>query len=692
MQLKKLMVALFAVGLLVSCSSDDDSNDPLANFYADAKTSATMDQIVGTWAIYKVSFQDLVAPVPINFPSCGRDFMMFSQDAVYSEYLIKSSDCKFEQNTLNWSLKNGVITLSDTYNQFEELVLTQVSPNELVVKTRLDVDEDGKLDVVYAYFQRYTPLKFDVVSNTFARNTNTEKSHLISYTWQPYHDPNTFVAYEIYRSVGESCSKNQAVLVKSITDITTTEFTDHTPPGEAQLCYYLKTKIRSGTLGESEIQWLYTYTLAVKPVNLAEPVVQGNAINFNWEESDTPYFSHYEITYSNFPGNITGYGQQVVPVVKIYDKKVTHFREDHPPYLENPNYYLRVYNIFGTSTDVYSQDHKSSWKVEFQPTGLLPLYSIISYAMDATEPVIYLYGYESENSYEPKVLRYNYETQTTEAISSHPATTSTDLPIEFMTSSEGDELILEQGNELQIYDAKTLIFKYLLKPSEVRGLNDFQYTSAGYWIITDGDYMRSYKRSGSMFTLIDEKPHFSDHQGFYNYSVHEIEDHQLLLGHKQEANSMVYKLNGDGQLTFLKTVEIPIKDFGVRQAQYNQEGHFIINLEDRRLYSTLDFSYLESILQPLVISGTSKDGRKIYGSNNDPDWHIQDSSPHLKEAIIYNRNTKQTQTVPAIGYPMFVFQSPSGTVYSLSSGLKRSKLKDRISYTKDLFIEQLEIP
>lgn len=679
---------LIVVGclLLMSCSKDDEPSE--SNFYSDAKTSATTEQIHGTWAIYKVSYEGVMAPVPINYTACGRDFIVFSKDGIYSEFMFKSSDCQFDQNSLTWNLDKGVIKIFDSY-EFEELVITQVSSNELVVKMQLDVDDDGKLDIVYAYLQRYTPNKFDVVSNTFTRNNAASASHLINYTWQAYNDADIFMAYEVYRSTGESCSKEQAVLIQTITDISTTEFIDHNPPEEQLLCYFLKTKIRSGTLGESETQMLNTYTLEVKPVNLNKPVVQDKTINFEWEESDSPYFSHYEITYSNFPNNVTGHGQQVVNVATIYDQKVTQLNHQQLPYLENPKYNLRVYNIFGNSTYANPQGYKTTWEVEHHPDELLPMYTILSYVHDTTEPVIYLYGYTSEGDYEPKIVRYNYESFTTEAISTQKATTSTELSIEVIISPEGKELILEQGNALHVYDATSLVYKHLLTPTEVTVVNDFKYTTAGYWIITDITAIRSYKRSGSSFTLVDSKPHFSNHQSIYNYTIVEIENDQLIVGHINEPKSRVYHLTAQGMLEDVKLVDLPIKAYGVRQVQYNPKEHVIVNYKDNIIYSTLNFTAIDYFQQPQVGNTISKDGNWIYGSNNDPSWSLEDTSPHLKEAIFYNRSTKQVQSVPTKGYPMWVFQSPSGGVYSISSGLKKSTLQERISYTKDLFVERL---
>lgn len=691
MGLRSLKFMLIGFFLFLSCSNDDDGSDSTSSFYAGAKISTTENQLFGTWAIFKVGFNDQISPVPIIYPNCGRDFLVFSENGIYTEYLFQVSDCQNVANTLSWTLKNGIIKISNPFNQSDELVITQISANELVFKSRLDVNGDGKLDIVVLYLQRYTPIAFDIVSGSFKRNTSEAAQNLISYIWQPYHDPKSFLGYEIYRSAGENCSKDDAVLIKTITDVNITEFTDFNPPGEERLCYYLKTILRTGTLGESELQVFDSFYLTVKPVNLTEPTVNNNTIALNWEASDTPYFSHYEISYTNFPSGITGYGQQVVSVARISDRSITSFIDNNPPYLKNPIYIIRVYDVFGNHTVVNPQGYKTSWQVDYERAGLLPIHRLFSYAIDPTEPVVYLYGYETEGSHNLKILRYNYETNRTESISSQEASTSTDLSIEIITSSDGKELVLDQGNELQIYDAATLTFKYKLRPSEISTLNDFRYTSTGYWILTDGNYIYSYIRNGADFTLVDSKSHFSNHQGFYKYSVFEIENNQLLLGHKNESSSMVYAIDNNGMLSYLKTVALPIKESGMRQSQYNAAGHYMINFEDRNLYSTLNFSSLGFFQQPHFASGISNNGSKIYGSNNDPNWSIDDTGVQAKEAVIFARGTQQVQTLTTKGYPQVIFQNYKGDVLSISSGLKKSHLRESISYTMDLFMEKLAV-
>lgn len=500
-----------------------------------------------------------------------------------------------------------------------------------------------------------------------------------------------FVSYEIYRSTGADCTKDNAVLIETINDANNAEFTDLTPPVEERLCYYLKTVIQSGTLGESYLQTLNTYTLGATPVNLFEPTLINNTINLSWEESDMPYFSHYEISYSNFAANITGYAEQDIVITEITDKSIINFVDDNPPYLENPFYNIIVYDVFGNKTYNNPDGYITSWEVQYKRDVLLDIHRIFSYAIDPEEPVIYFYGYESGQSNSIKIHRYNYETNITEAISSLSPNTYTNLPIEIINSSYGKELVLEQGSELEIYDANTLEYKYTLEPSDVFSLNYFRYTSSGFWIFTDGDDVFTYSRDNSNLTLIDTKPHFSNFQSGYDYSIFEIENNQLLVGHINEPNSILYSMDSNGDLTNQSTVALPIKEYGTRKSQYNSTDNYIINFVENKLYSTTNFTLLESFNQPNFGSGISNDGKMIYGSNNDSNWSVNENSQHTKEAIIFNRLTQQTTTITTIGYPHVIFENYNGDVISISSGLKKEDLNQNINNKTDLFIEIIDV-
>lgn len=201
MTIRYLGFMVLAFFLIVSCDKDDDASSD-SGFYDGANTSASVTALKGIWAIYKVGFNGNMADVPSNYQNCGMDFFSFGENSQYSDYLFKSSFCDYDVNNLNWELKSGVITFRNEYNQFDEWVITNLNQNDLTFKAQIDVDEDGKLDIITLYAKRYQPPVIDLVTESFTPNYDEAFQNLISYKWQPYMGVQEFVSYEIYRSVG----------------------------------------------------------------------------------------------------------------------------------------------------------------------------------------------------------------------------------------------------------------------------------------------------------------------------------------------------------------------------------------------------------------------------------------------------------------------------------------------------------
>ena len=218
-----LVFAVLLIFAQFSCSKDDDGVGTFFNFYSGADKSATKQELNGTWAIFRAEFEGRIVDVPINYQDCGRDFFIYANNNIYTEYLYQNSNCEYAVNILNWELDDGVITLSNSFGQREELVITKLNQDELTFKSRFDVDEDGTLDILTLHAQKYQPTEVDFISNTFRQNLDND---LINFNWQTYNGFNEFNRYEIYRSVGDNCSKQNAVLVSTIKTIQTLLLTD----------------------------------------------------------------------------------------------------------------------------------------------------------------------------------------------------------------------------------------------------------------------------------------------------------------------------------------------------------------------------------------------------------------------------------------------------------------------------------
>lgn len=689
MKLRYYKLIIIGFCLLVSCSKDDDNPDTVLNFYLGADTSVSANELVGIWSIYKIGFKDKIAEAPVNYPDCGRDFFFFSENGVYSEYIVDNSSCEYDVNTVNWKLNKGIITLSNEINVSDDWVIISLKGSEIIFKSQFDVDEDGNLDIITVYAKRYQPKEMDMVTRTFMDNQSEAFDQLLSFTWQAYQGFNKFDRYEIYRSEGNSCSLSNAELVATITDANTTEFTDLDPPEKEYLCYYLKVYTDLGLLGESTARSVWTKAISPNPVALKQPEVVNNTIHFNWLPSNDPYFSHYELAFSNYGGG-SGTGQQEYSVATFNNINTTSFIDENPPYLENPYYVLYVHNIFGNRTSFYNSQVTTFWEVDYKREEIINFQNVDSYAIDSNEPIIYFYGKESGSGYTMNIQRFNYDTNQTEAISNLAPQSQTSVPIKFIDSGNGKEIVVEQGSNLSIYNAKTLAYKYKLDTGyDVLGVHDFIYSELGYWIFIDSKNIYTFKRDNANLELIDSKPHFLDHQGNYNYQVFALNENKVLVGHPKENDSFVYLLKPDGFLDQEQIVPIPAIN---KKTEFNKAGNYLIDFSKNRLYSTTTFSFLESFEAPYFPSGTSINGEDIFGSNNDPKWQVTSQSIHSKKAVIFNRKAKKENIVSTKGYPQVIFENFKGEVVSISSGLKKEDIFQNINNKSDLFIEIVKLP
>lgn len=690
MKTKVYLLVLTVCCIFLSCDKDDDASNSESDFYSGALTSASAADLSGIWAIFNVGFQGNMAEVPIVYPDCGRDFIVFSENGLYTEYAYQQSDCIYSINSLDWTLKNGIIDVSDPFGQSDEWVITKLNANELVFKSLFDVDEDGKLDVISLYLKRYTPKEIDLVSPTFRDNPDAAFDNLISFTWQPYQGFNDFERYEIYRSAGGNCNLSNTELVASISDVHTTVFTDLSPPAENYVCYFFKIYTTRGLLGQSYANSVNTENLYPQPVTLNVPQVLNTSIQFDWQASEDPYFSHYELAFSNYEGG-TGSGQQEYSVAIINDRDQTTFLDEHPPYLEDPYYVLYVHNIFGKQTSFQKSQVTTYHMVDFKRPEIINFQMIKSFAIDDKETVVYFYGRENGTGNTMNIHRFNYSTNQTEAISNLAPNTMTSLPIQYVDSGYGPEIIVEQGSDLAVYNATTLQYKYTLD-LRVQRVNDFLYSALGYWVVVDGDNVYTFIRDNANMEIVDTKPHFSKHQSSYNYKAFALNNNKLLVGHNNEATSYLFALTANGLMNQEQIVSIPILNGWEQKSQYNPAGNYLINFLENRLYSTTSFNLLQSFESPYFPSGTSQDGTLIFGSNNDPKWEISPKSIHAKEAVIFNRLTKQSTTVSTIGYPHIIFENAVGDIISISSGLKKDDIGQNNNHKADIFLETIQRP
>jgi hypothetical protein len=691
----KTFYFLFIVAVFLGCSKEDDSPENINNFFNGADSSASIEELVGVWAIFSAEFEGEKTEIPINYAECGRDFFVYSENGAYTEYVYQSSSCEPQINRLAWELNNGILTFTNSLGQTDDFVITKLNSQELVFKSRFDVDEDGELEVFILTANRYKPEEIDLVTNTFNQNSDEAFENLLSWTWGAYDGFNSFDRYEIYRSAGGNCTKANSELIATITNVNTTEYTDLTPPPAESLCYYLKVYTDKGLLGESNYYGVNPSSfIRIDAISLNEPVVSDNNISLSWEPSESPYFSHYEITVSNY-GGTSASGAQEYTIAEINDIDVNDYTDENPPYLENPFYAVYTHNIFGNKSPLSDNQSIGFWEVPFKRKEVIDYKKILSLDVDSEEPIVYLYGELSGNGITGvNIRRFNYDTQETESISDIPPQVETFSGIKVFDSPEnGKELVIQQGIELHFYDAGTMELKYAIDPEGVFDFTNFTYNeSLDVWILVNRSELYILTRDNANLTLISSGPHYPSPQGNSRYELFNLSNQRILVGHFFEPNSIVFSLDVDGNI-----VDSQFVDFGVGidnddKTLLNQQAKYLLDTAENRLYSTDTFDVIESFEFPTFPVETNIDGNLIFGTNNDPDWQISAESPHKKEAVIYDINTKQIQEITTIGYPHFVFEDYNGNLISISTGFKKETMYQNINGKADIFIEQLNLP
>ncbi len=679
-----IVIVIFA-----SCSKNDDQTNNIDNFYNGADATSSIDKLEGVWTILGVEFDGRLVEVPVNYENCGRDFFVYSEGGTYTEYLFQSSACEPQINRLNYELNSGVITLKSALGQSDDFVLIKLNSEELVFKSRFDIDEDGVLDVIVLYAEKYEATEYDLVAESFVQNGDEAFENLISFVWQPYQGFNQFDRYEIYRSAGDNCSKANSELITTITNPEITEFTDLSPPVAEKFCYFIKIYTDKGLLAESLLRTVEPGSnIQIEAVSVFEPVVLNNQIELSWEESDSPYFSHYEVVVAD---NATTSTPQEFTIAVINDKAVTAYTDTNPPYFKNPIYRVFVYNIFGNKSASTSSEVTIFWEVPFKRDEVIDLDQINSYEVDKEEPVVYFYGRSRQNNDNPNIYRYNYSTLQTESISDVSPPVLTGIPIKLSRSPNGKEIVINQGIELYFYDAVSMEFKYAIDPEEVFSISDFTYfEELDLWIITDSDAIYTLKRDNTNLRFVDSRPHFSAHHGSGRYQAFVLQNDRLLVGHASEPNSMVYTIDMDGTILSTETVGIKVNNWNNDKTLFNFQDEYVLDSAENSLYSTASFTFLESFEMPVYPSGTSIDGQEIFGTNNDPDWQITNESPHKKEAVILNRDSNELTEIETLGYPHVIFQNYSGDIFSISKGLKAKSLTQNYSEIPSIFVEKIQ--
>ena len=680
----KIVLYLFLNAfLLSSCSNQDDTVLSTEDLYANTLVNADPKKLEGLWSIYEGSLYGQNVTIPENNPTCGRDFFSYSANGDYLEYLITDNyECIPEINLLEWTLKRGILTYSDKAGNSQELVVVELTDTKFVFKADVDYDEDGTSDIFTFTARPYVPPKdIDVYSVTFNRDVVIPHYDKIRLSWRPYQGFNVFERYEIYRTK-DGCNKTNAELITTIAEQNTNFYIDENPTSDAQLCYFFRLYTDKGVLSDSDLISVDPGNLDVPLVNLDQPTVVGESINLNWSKYEGYYFSHYEITVKNYE-NGSGSGYQEALVKKVTDINTLNYLDETPPYLINPVYTVHVVDIFGNRSNGAIQG-TNSWTVDFKRPEVLELDFVRQVVQDPEDASVYLYGRSSNGGME-NFYKYNYATRSVSAISDQSPNTSSEGAMKLIISNFGKELILPVGNELHVYNAIDLTYKYRIDVP-TGGISDVEYLGNGIWAMVDGDNLYTFNRTGNNLTEISREEHFPDHQIYNIYHLIPLPNNKVVVGHSFEPSNLTFIIDSAGNITNRTEITSVIRSVKESDTRYVPSNNTIIGLREYNVYSATDFSLIQTFGAGFYPTGISNNGTLILGTPNDPLWTLDDDSRHEKKISWYNLANASLTESTSKGYSHLIFQNYLGQYISISSGFKRATLSD---YTPraDIFVE-----
>ena len=679
----RITFSVILINFLISCEKDDDLTAE-DSFYSGAVTTADKADLNGTWAFYGGIYEGRQVQLPVNFQECGRDFFSFNSDFTYSDYVYTSSDCNFVNSTANWSLNSGIITLNSDFLT-EEYVITKLNTTELHFKVRVDIDDDGIKDEVTLQARPYQPKAIDTYTYSFNTDYQALEQGKIRYTWNAYSGYYDFDRYEIYRST--TCSKADATVVATFSDPGTTFYEETAlTEGVEEVCYFLKIYTSKGLLGESELKSINTTQLGLSSVNLTSANASGQEITLNWQAYSGSFFSHYEITVSNMDPDMTGYGEQHLVVKTIEDQNTTSFTDTNPPYFANPVYGIKVYTIFGKSSFLNAQSQK---KVNYKRPGIIGIQNISKFTVAEDDSTLYFFG--KTGDYTSGLIKFNYETGLTEAVANKTPNSSSSSMMRLISGENGNELIFNTSGGLMVYKANDLSFKYELNPSFPGLIEDFILLKKDIYVLISMQAVYTFKRENQNFTLIDTKTHFETQQNYTGYQLLAVSESELLIGHKEEPQSVYLTVDENGRFTsepLLKPIQFVTDKLS--PPVYNKAQKIVLNTHTNKIFSTNTFTQTDSFEEPYNPTDLSENGNWILGNNTDPETDYEEENLFKKEVVIYNRTTKTVVKKTLKGYPVYVFSRNNGSVYSISSGLRMAKLSN-FYQRESLFVEKINL-
>ncbi|WP_076549456.1 lipocalin family protein [Maribacter ulvicola] len=694
---KRYRYFIFCLLIFFSCSKEENNSTAEEGIdKPQVDTNVTNEDIEGAWYVHAGEYMGDIIQVAPRFAACGYDYLVFEEKGVYKEVLYNNNDCISEKEFANWVLKDGLITISNAQGEKEELPVIEFQPSELVVNFKFDIDNDGSEDSLKAYLRPYDPVSNNHIANSFVRLS--EETGLLKFNWKEETDIESFNAYEVYRSQDGECSKEGAILLAEIKDSGTTTFVDYDPPAtQNNLCYFLRVYTKEGMVGESELVNVNPKELTMDGAfYLNSANLEGENVLLNWSEYNNPYFSHYEIVYANSDGsNLLFHEEDSIISIDAYTE--TSFLDTDPPYIENPFFAIYAYNIFGAS--VVSNYEQITFRRK-ELTGPIWLSHI---EIDVYEASVYLHGVSSIPDWSDygvnAVLRIDYNEGLLKSTTSDEVYVAGEFPFRKpFNFPEGKELVTNGQSNLHFLHPITLTENfsfgsfYLYEEFGLSGIIDYTYTDNGFLVIINASDIFVFQRMGEELILLDKQIHYENHQGDNLERLLQVNENEIIIGHKNEPNSMLFKVDENGLLQNKRVISIPLSsNYSAKYKNasfYSESNNSLINYGDRTLYSTLTFQDEAQMPDELFALGLGQNSNYIFASTNDPDWYGSDIKTQFlkREVLMFDIETGQVTAIKTKGYPIWVFENNSGEIFSISIP------ENQIITEFDVFVEKIEMP
>ncbi|MEX0360296.1 MAG: hypothetical protein AB3N10_04830, partial [Allomuricauda sp.] len=305
------------------------------------------------------------------------------------------------------------------------------------------------------------------------------------------------------------------------------------------------------------------------------------------------------------------------------------------------------------------------------------------------ESSVYLLAKDGDYS-ERKIYKFAYDNNSIVAIANTSLNTTATEGIKLFNDNGTIEIAAQSGSrEIEIYDGNSLQSKFTETLTEVFPMSDFAQLDFEFYAFCDSKNVYVYSRNNTSFTLVDQAPHFSDPIIGAEIKLLTTGNNTFIAGYIESNNSITFQIDSNGFIIDSSMVNLPLQIDYQHNTVFNSSSNLIVNFENKNVYSANSLSIVDQFSEPYFPHNLSSNGQEVFGSNNNPEWSIDENSPHEKRAIIHNLENNSNTEIQTLGYPLFVFENHLGEILSISAGTKRESLF-RSSPKKNLFIEKLE--